>query len=156
MPNETDQRDARREAIQAVLKRQRVTNQADLAARLRERGFTVTQSSVSRDLRDLGAIKVDGRYETPDPGARGNGAALAAVAGFLRGARAAGPHLTVISTAVGGAQSVALAIDNAGWPEVVGTVGGDDTLFVATASASDQRRLLGHIRAAKSLEVRAS
>jgi transcriptional regulator of arginine metabolism len=154
MPNEIDHRNARRETILAILRAHRVTNQGDLAARLRERGFTVTQSSVSRDLRDLGAVKVDGRYETPDPGDPGNGAALGTVAGFIREARAAGPHLTVVSTAVGTAQSVALAIDHAGWPEVAGTVAGDDTLFVATASGSDQRRLMEHLRAATREKVK--
>jgi transcriptional regulator of arginine metabolism len=48
----------------------------------------------------------------------------------------------VVQTTVGTAQSVALAIDRSGWPEVVGTVAGDDTFFVATASVADQRRLL--------------
>lgn len=148
MPNETDQRDARREAILAILRDQQITNQSGLAARLREQGFTVTQSSVSRDLRDLGAVKANGHYELPNAGDATSGAGIAAVAGFLRGARAAGPNLTVITTAAGAAGSVALAIDHAGWPEVVGTVAGDDTLFVATARAADQRRLLHHIRTA--------
>ena len=64
---------------------------------------------------------------------------------FVHGARTAGPNLIVLETAVGTAQTVAIAIDRAGWPEVVGTLAGDDTIFVATANARDQQRFLRHL-----------
>jgi transcriptional regulator of arginine metabolism len=67
---------------------------------------------------------------------------LAEVAHFLRGAKPAGAHLTVVFTMAGAAQAVAIALDRAGWPELVGTMAGDDTIFVATASAADQKRLV--------------
>ena len=58
----------------------------------------------------------------------------------MHGFKPAGPHLSVVFTATGAAQTVALAIDRAAWPEVVGTMAGDDTIFVATAGAQDQKR----------------
>ena len=112
---------------------------------LRRRGFDATQSSVSRDLRELGVAKAGDRYIIPvqDHTASGNGFAL--VAGFVREVLTAGAALTVIKTTAGTASSVALAIDRAAWPEVAGTVAGDDTLFVATANAKAQRKLLGRL-----------
>lgn len=134
-------KETRQQAILEILPSERVTSQLELVDLLRRRGISATQSSVSRDLRELGVAWIGGRYALPaereerDPG-------LADFARFLRGMKPAGPHLTVIFTAVGTAQSVGLAIDRAGWPEVVGTMAGDDTVFAATASARDQKRLI--------------
>jgi transcriptional regulator of arginine metabolism len=60
--------------------------------------------------------------------------------------RTAGSSLTVIRTATGAAQRVALFLDRSEWPEVVGTISGDDTVFVATRNSQDQRQLLGKLR----------
>jgi transcriptional regulator of arginine metabolism len=140
MPADLDQRDERRRAILRILRRTYVVSQKDLVSRLRMRGFEATQSSVSRDLRDLGVAKVGGRYQAPIEGADPTATKdFASVAGFLREVRVAGPHLVVLHTAVGAAPSVALAIDAAPWPEVVGTVAGNDTIFIATANAGDRR-----------------
>ena len=59
--------------------------------------------------------------------------------------QAAGPNLLVIRTGVGAAQRVALALDRSGWPEIVGNIGGDDTVFVATGSLQQQKRLLARL-----------
>jgi transcriptional regulator of arginine metabolism len=67
------------------------------------------------------------------------------VARLLRSVRPAGPYLTVVQTAVGAAQGVARAFDAAGWPEVVGSLAGDDTVFLATATEQDQERLIRHL-----------
>src|ERR1700724_882662 len=63
---------------------------------------------------------------------------VAGGAGLRRWGRPAGPYLTVVQTAVGAAQGVARALDAAGWPEVVGSLAGDDTVFLATATEQDQ------------------
>jgi transcriptional regulator of arginine metabolism len=140
MPTDHEHRIARQQEILALLDSHRVTNQGELVEMLRERGVTATQSSVSRDLRDLGVAWIDGRYARPQ---RGNGDPdVAEFARFVRAMKPAGANLTVVHTAVGTAQSVGLAIDRAGWPEVVGTMAGDDTVFVATAAARDQKRLI--------------
>jgi len=61
--------------------------------------------------------------------------------------RPAGPHLTVVLTRTGAAQRVGIELDRAGWDEIVGTVAGDDTIFVATAGAREQTRLLHRLNA---------
>jgi transcriptional regulator of arginine metabolism len=119
-----------------------VRRQNDLALMLRREGFEVTQSSVSRDLRELGVLKASGRYLLPpDEISRANGD-FGALAQFVRTVQPAGASLTVVRTPIGAAPSVAVAIDKAEWPEVVGTISGDDTIFVATNDARAQQRLI--------------
>jgi transcriptional regulator of arginine metabolism len=107
-------------------------------------GLVATQSSVSRDLRELGAIKTGNGYELPDTDQAGD-RQMADVAGLLRDISPAGPNLLVIRTAIGAAQRVALALDRSDWPEMVGNIGGDDTVFVATESSSSQKHLISRI-----------
>ena len=143
MPTDTHLRDQRQREILAILRDHPVANQIVLMEELARRGIQATQSSVSRDLRDLGIPRVAGRYVPPAAGpAEGNGDEIGVmeVARFVHGFKPAGPHLSVVFTATGAAQTVALAIDRAAWPEVVGTMAGDDTIFVATAGAQDQKR----------------
>ena len=59
----------------------------------------------------------------------------------VRDIRAAGPNLLVVTTAIGAAQRVALTLDRINWPEIVGTLSGDDTIFIATTGAAQLRRL---------------
>jgi transcriptional regulator of arginine metabolism len=129
-------------AILRILRSGVVRRQNDLALMLRRDGFEVTQSSVSRDLRELGVLKASGRYLLPpDEISRANGD-FGALAQFVRTVQPAGASLTVVRTTIGAAPSVAVAIDKAEWPEVVGTISGDDTIFVATNDARAQQRLL--------------
>src|SRR5687767_982482 len=142
MPSDLVTRDLRQRAVVSLLKRSAVRSQEELVELLRRRGLEATQPSVSRDLRDLGVTKVGGRYFAPETHSPPQLQELAEAAHYLRGFKPAGPHLAVVFTVVGAAQTVALAIDHAAWPEVVGTVAGDDTIFVATSAARDQQRLL--------------
>ena len=137
--------DDRREALKRIIRDGVVGRQAELVRLLKRAGYSVTQSSVSRDLRDLGVAKLGDRYVLPEDAATPV-AGLATVAAFVQDAVPAGPHLTVVRTTIGSAQSVALAIDRARWPEVVGTISGDDTIFIATATERAQRALLDHLR----------
>ncbi|HXN10026.1 MAG TPA: hypothetical protein VN859_02215 [Steroidobacteraceae bacterium] len=135
----------RRTAIMRILRGGVVRRQSDLAQLLRRDGFEVTQSSVSRDLRELGVLKASGRYLLPpDEVSRANGD-FGALAQFVRAVRPAGSSITVIRTTIGAAPSVAVALDKAEWPEVVGTISGDDTIFVATQDARAQQRLLARL-----------
>ena len=143
------QSDARRDTLKRLLRETTVRRQADLVRLLRSEGFDCTQSSISRDLRELGVAKFGDHYVIANEGS--NAAtpatdAFAALAGWVRDVLTAGPSLTVIKTNPGSAQSVAVAIDNANWPEVVGTLSGDDTLFVATAGAAEQQALVSRLR----------
>jgi transcriptional regulator of arginine metabolism len=134
----------RREAIRRALEREPAATQQDLVDALTAEGFHATQSSVSRDLKDLGAIKTGHGYELPGKETRGEDE-IAKVADLLRDLHPAGPNLLVIKTAIGAAQRVALALDRSAWPEIVGNVGGDDTVFTATSTAAAQRALLHKI-----------
>jgi transcriptional regulator of arginine metabolism len=97
-------------------------------------------------LRDLGAAKLKDGYSLPKPPEAGDEESLAVVAEFVRDIRSAGPNLLVVITAIGAAQRVAVTLDRIAWPEIVGTVSGDDTIFVATIGANEQRRLRGRLR----------
>jgi transcriptional regulator of arginine metabolism len=136
----------RRNAIVRILRTGVVRKQEDLVRLLQSEGHEVTQSSVSRDLRDLGVLKASGRYVLPsDEPARAN-RDFGPLVRFVRQVRTAGPSLTVVKTTIGAAQSVAVAIDSSEWPEVVGTISGDDTIFVATEDAAAQAQLVGRLR----------
>jgi transcriptional regulator of arginine metabolism len=132
----------RRDAILRLIRNGEVRRQSQLAQLLKKSGFDVTQSSVSRDLRELGVLKASGRYLPPaDESVRANGN-FGSLAQFVRQIRPAGPSLIVIKTTIGSAASVAVAIDKAEWPEAVGTISGDDTIFIATSDERAQRRLV--------------
>lgn len=144
MPDQHHNQSERRQAIREMLQQAPATTQGSLVRALTARGLIATQSSVSRDLRELGALKTPAGYVLPDNDRDGDDE-IASVAGLLRELRPAGPNLLVIRTAIGAAQRVALALDRCGWPEIVGNVGGDDTVFTATSSASGQRAIISRI-----------
>ena len=123
--------------------------QQELADALRGAGFEVTQSSVSRDVATLGLVKVGGVYARPaavasappadDPNERHIKESLLAVA-------VAGDALIVLRTPPGEANRAALALDRLAWSEIVGTLAGDDTIFVATTGAPAQTRAAAKLR----------
>lgn len=137
---------ARRAAILRIIGEATVRNQDELVKILHRQGFEATQSSVSRDLRELGVAKAGDRYILPaqDAGVANN--PFAAVAKFVLEIKTAGTSLTVLKTTTGTAQSVAVAIDSSEWPEVVGTISGDDTIFIATDEPKDQKKLRERLR----------
>jgi transcriptional regulator of arginine metabolism len=136
----------RRDAIVRILRLGAVGRQAELVELLHREGFDATQSSVSRDLRELGVVKGADRYLLPAAEDALTPSHFEDVRSFMKGYRAAGPTLTVLRTTTGAAQSVAIAIDKAHWPEIVGTIAGDDTIFIATESIRAQRKLHDHLR----------
>jgi len=147
MPSATaEQRNERRFAIAKLLRENEIERQSELVALLRAHGFPATQSSVSRDLKDMGAIKLKKGYSLPEDELSDNGDSLREVAEFVREIRAAGPNLLVVTTPIGAAQRVAVTLDRINWPEIVGTLSGDDTIFIATASATQQRKLRSRLK----------
>jgi transcriptional regulator of arginine metabolism len=145
MPSDLEIRDQRRQAIMEILRDYAIDSQGDLLALLKERGINATQSSVSRDLQALKVWRKGRSYVLPfEPEARDldDVAGLDDVDVFLREVKPAGTHLIVVKTVVGAAQTVAVAIDSVEWSEVVGTIAGDDTVFIATAEAEGQQVLL--------------
>jgi len=137
----------RQSAILRILRDGQVRRQEDLVRLLKKEGHDVTQSSVSRDLRNLGVSKAAGRYVLPPEDLTRTNGNFGTLTQFVRGLRRAGPSITVLRTTIGAAQSVAVAIDKAEWPEVAGTISGDDTIFIATANARAQDELVQRLQA---------
>lgn len=136
---------ARRSMLAKIIREQSVGRQTELVAMLRKHGHVATQSSVSRDLRELGVAKLGDRYVLPDTAAAPRD--FSTLKQFVNSRATAGTNLTVLKTTVGAAQSVAVAIDTARWPEVVGTLSGDDTIFIATTGPRAQRKLADRLLA---------
>jgi len=137
---------ARRSTLAKIIREQEVGRQTELVAILRKRGHVATQSSVSRDLRELGVAKIGDRYVLPETAASPKND-FSALRQFVSARLTAGTNLTVLKTTVGSAQSVAVAIDTARWPEVIGTISGDDTIFIATSGSRAQRKLADRLLA---------
>lgn len=146
MAAEIHQSVARRAAILRIIGESTVRNQDELVKVLRTQGFDATQSSVSRDLRELGVAKAADRYILPSQDAPSTTNPFAAVAKFVTEIKTAGTSLIVVKTTTGTAQSVAVAIDSSDWPEIVGTISGDDTIFIATDEVKDQKKLRERLR----------
>ncbi len=148
MPRTTDEQSDRRRVLVKLLTGNQIVRQSELVELLRREGFNATQSSISRDLRDLGVSKSKSGYQLPSPANQDQERELKLLAEYIRAIRAAGPNLIVIATAAGAAQRVALTLDRTQWPDIVGTLSGDDTIFIATAASAPQRRLLARLREA--------
>ncbi|HUX09412.1 MAG TPA: arginine repressor [Terriglobia bacterium] len=133
----------RRTQILDLLKRQPVATQAELCEKLARRGIQVTQATVSRDIEELGLIKTRKGYRiagAPDPLKLPQPALPVILKEFLWEVHKAA-NLVVIKTHPGNAHSVAAALDAEQWPEVVGTVAGDDTIFIATGGPQEASRI---------------
>jgi transcriptional regulator of arginine metabolism len=147
----TDARDQRLRAITDLIRARPIASQDELAEGLAALGIAVTQATISRDLEQLGAVKVrrDNRlvYALPDQRAQATGPQLATVVrDWVRSVDWAG-NLVVLKTPPGSAHLVAVALDGSDLAEVVGTISGDDTIFVAMRDAKQApgfaRRLQG-------------
>ena len=108
-----------------------IHTQEELAEALAPEGWEVTQSSVSRDIAALRLIKVDGAYRRAARGSVAPGSRRAADRRGGADLEPAGDALVVLHTPPGEANRVAVALDRLAWPDVVGTIAGDDTIFLA-------------------------
>src|SRR5512138_2184785 len=107
---------SRRAAILKIIRETSVHSQDELVRALKKQGFEATQSSVSRDLRELKVAKAGDRYLLPANEDAAPSSPFDAILSFVLEIRTAGPSLTVVRTMTGTAQSVAVAIDKAHWP----------------------------------------
>ena len=135
-PGAAQAKSRRQDKIRELVEAYDIETQEDLATRLREAEFEVTQATVSRDVKEMRLVKMPmeggrSRYALPREGKSGGESRLA---GLLRDA-ATGVDTTggfvVLRTLPGMANAVASALDTASWPEIIGTVAGDDTIFAA-------------------------
>ncbi|MDT8435576.1 MAG: arginine repressor [Gemmatimonadota bacterium] len=142
---------ARRAAIEEIVRGDEIRTQEDLRRRLAARGFAVSQSTLSRDIRELGLVKGRGpaggtRYALPaDPGQRESRALGRLLPELVVRVETAG-QLLVVRTRIGAAQPVAAALDAAEWSEVAGTVAGDDTVLVVVRTRAAASRVAARLR----------
>jgi len=121
----------RQDEILKIIAAKRVATQQELADELTRRGIEVTQSSISRDIVELELTKANGYYTVPE--------ATLKASGPIEAIDTAGDNLIVVRTQIGQAQPSAIAIDNSKITEIVGTVAGDDTIFVAVKDRTAQK-----------------
>jgi len=143
----TGDRRQRHLKILELISTRSIRTQEELADALAQEGWDVTQSSVSRDIAALHLVKVDGAYRRPvvvgrpsdDPDQR-------RIAEGLIGVESAGDSLIVLRTPPGEANRVGAALDRLAWAEVVGTIAGDDTIFIAVRDAVALRSVMRELR----------
>jgi transcriptional regulator of arginine metabolism len=148
----TDYKERRQRALAEVIRSGASASQEELAERLGALGFAVTQATISRDLEQIGAVKVrrDGQlsYALPDAVRSSDGPRLAAVfRDWVRSVEPAG-SMVVIKTPPGSAHLVGVVLDQSELTEIVGTICGDDTIFIACRKAAEAARLSSKLRAA--------
>jgi transcriptional regulator of arginine metabolism len=147
----SDKRDRHR-AILELVAAHAVGSQEELRRLLADRGWEVTQSTLSRDLHELRLARVptadgvryaaiDGRSE-PEHGRTALSALLPQLFARIDGVG----ELVVLHTVPGGAQPIAVALDAARWPDVLGTIGGDDTILVICRSAAAREQVIARIQ----------
>jgi transcriptional regulator of arginine metabolism len=143
----TAERKKRHLRILELISTRAVRTQEELADMLAADGWEVTQSSVSRDIGALGLVKVDGAYRRSPPSLRAAADPdQQRIAEGVLSWDTAGETLIVVHTAPGEANRVAVAMDRLAWAEVVGTIAGDDTIFIAVKDLGAQRRVTRTIR----------
>jgi len=131
-------KEKRQQKLLSLIRAKPVSTQGELASHLERAGFPATQSSISRDLEELGIVKRRGRYVVPS-------AANGAAARGLVSLDVAGDALVVARCEPGLASAVAVEIDGAAIKEIVGTIAGEDTIFVAVAERKAQRAVIKKI-----------
>jgi transcriptional regulator of arginine metabolism len=146
MPSDREVRDRRRQAIREILLHgEPVTDQHSLVDRLRSLGFAATQSNVSRDLRDIGAVRHEGRYMLPT-WTQSEDSPVRKIVPFIRKVSPAGPHQLLVVTDPGAGAAVAQAIEDDQWPDLVGTLGGYGSVLLLTDNALFQKLVYQRIR----------
>ena len=126
------QKAQRQDVLIKLISAERIASQSELAKRLRLRNFDVTQASISRDLDELGIVKAAGIYTAPKKAASLPGLGLFSV-------ESSGDSMIVAKCDSGLASAAAVKIDAERMPEIVGTIAGDDTIFIAVKDAKAQK-----------------
>jgi transcriptional regulator of arginine metabolism len=141
----------RRNQILDIIRTEKPLTQRQLRRKLAERGIHVTQATVSRDIEEIGLVKTREGYGLASAsGPSAQQPVLSVILKeFLREVRQAS-NLVIIRTHPGNAHTVAVALDSTEWTEIIGTVAGDDTIFLATAgtreAAGVRKRILGALK----------
>ncbi len=137
----------RHHRILDLVSREPMVTQEEMVRRLSQQGLKVTQATLSRDIKELGLVKTADGYAVPGTGAEAAPAPSLSrlLREFVVDVREA-QNLLVVKTTPGSAQPVAAALDAESWPEVVGTIAGDDTILVISSDTRNSRQLGKRIR----------
>ena len=130
------QKSQRQQKLHELIQSIRISNQHELLTKLEHSGVPTNQATVSRDLNELGIAKVKGIYRIPQI-APGESQLL-----DMLTLETAGDHLIVAKTSPGKAMSLASSIDNLKLKSIMGTIAGDDTVFIATKNRKEQSELI--------------
>jgi transcriptional regulator of arginine metabolism len=138
---------ARQGRILEIVRRSRVGSQEELSVLLKREGVEVTQSTLSRDIRELGLVKIRGSYQISGEinSAPPENAVRRALEQYVIHSGVSG-NIVMLKTSPGNAHSIGVVLDAAQWPEVLGTVAGDDTVFVLLRHSRLGRKVLERIR----------
>lgn len=145
-----NEKEKRQRALLDLVSKRAVSSQSELVTLLQKRGLSATQTSVSRDARELGLVKLEGRYvPASDVAQRGMGNGQASpLSGIVISAEPVGANLIVVRTTVGAANAAGVHLDGLRLDDICGTIAGDDTIFIAVRSRLAQGRVLARLRAA--------
>jgi transcriptional regulator of arginine metabolism len=139
----------RQEAILSLISSHSIASQEELKRLMGERGWTVTQATLSRDLRDLGVLRAPtesgARYVLPEMVGDEDKLSLDSVLPQWFSKIDGVGELLVLHTLPGGAQPIAEALDSEAWPEVIGTIGGENTVLIVCRSAAARAALAERI-----------
>ena len=140
----------RQDAILGLIASHSIASQEDLKRLMGERGWTVTQATLSRDLRDLGVMRAPTesgvRYVLPEMVGDEDKLSLDSVLPQWFSKIDGVGELIVLHTMPGGAQPIAEALDSEAWPEIIGTIGGENTVLIVCRSAAARTTLTERIR----------
>lgn len=147
MPRDRNVRERRREAILEILsEREVVKEQKDLVERLREMGFVATQSSISRDLRDMNIIRINGYYDLPLKPDLSIGVTQV-LNEYVQAARIIGPQMILLQVMQGASVLVSRILNDANWSEVAGTLATlDDKVLIFADTEAEQKRLFQRLK----------
>src|SRR5512142_59955 len=136
----------RHHRILELVGRESLGTQQQLCERLAQMGVNVTQATLSRDIKELGLVKTPEGYVPPagEP-ASSQPSLMHVIREFVVDVREA-QNLLIVKTTPGSAQPVAVALDNAGWSELIGTIAGDDTLLAIASGRKAARVIARRIR----------
>lgn len=135
----------RQSAIRELLVTTTVTSQDELRRKLAKRGFTVTQATLSRDIHELRVYKGPNGYALPGDVTDEDGPGIEETLGSYGLEVKQAQNLVVVITKTGGAQPVAAALDYEDWPELLGTIAGDDTVLVICADTKNAATLKARV-----------
>src|SRR6185295_5307806 len=138
----------RQKAILDVIRAGEITSQEDLLLGLKARHIEVSQSTLSRDIQELRLAKTGGMYTVVDSepaGKPSDDSFRRIIREFLLEVDVA-KNIVVVKTGSGHASTVSQALDESGWPEAIGTIAGENTVFIAVRSEKDGKKLAQRIR----------